>query len=197
MRQSVRGNARRGGDSFDIADLALVASTSKYPGRFHVPPITSGAAPDGHQAVFIRAVPSGAFECIEFRRPTSERPFGHRALMIAGALLSDLVVLLPEDSDTVRVDSAGHTNLIASLGRRERQVVQLLVQGFRTKEISAQLGLSPHTINCYLRSIYKKLNVVGRSQLSAWYYQNVHPQDSIPPVVGGITVIRRPDSPNQ
>lgn len=50
---------------------------------------------------------------------------------------------------------------------RERQVLELLARGFLYKEIAAQLQLSIPTVNCYIRSIYEKLQVHSRSQAVA------------------------------
>lgn len=53
------------------------------------------------------------------------------------------------------------------LAPRERQVLELLAQGFLYKEIADQLQLSVPTVNCYIRSIYEKLQVHSRSQAVA------------------------------
>lgn len=53
------------------------------------------------------------------------------------------------------------------LAPRERQVLELLSQGFLYKEIADQLGLSIPTVNSYIRSIYEKLQVHSRSQAVA------------------------------
>ena len=53
------------------------------------------------------------------------------------------------------------------LSPRERQVLELLAQGFLYKEIADQLRLSIPTVNGYVRSIYEKLQVHSRSQAVA------------------------------
>ena len=50
---------------------------------------------------------------------------------------------------------------------REKQVLELLSQGFLYKEIANKLELSIPTVNCYIRSIYEKLQVHSRSQAVA------------------------------
>lgn len=53
------------------------------------------------------------------------------------------------------------------LSPREKQVIELLAQGFLYKEIAEQLQLSVPTVNGYIRSIYDKLQVHSRSQAVA------------------------------
>jgi DNA-binding NarL/FixJ family response regulator len=53
------------------------------------------------------------------------------------------------------------------LSPREKQVIELLAQGFLYKEIADQLQLSIPTVNGYVRSIYEKLQVHSRSQAVA------------------------------
>lgn len=50
-----------------------------------------------------------------------------------------------------------------ALGPREREVLELLVQGLTNKEIARRLSLSAHTIDSYIRTVYEKLHVNTRS----------------------------------
>ena len=45
---------------------------------------------------------------------------------------------------------------------REKQILELIVEGLITKEIADRLGLSYHTVDNHLRSIYGKLQVNTR-----------------------------------
>lgn len=49
------------------------------------------------------------------------------------------------------------------LSDRERQILQLLVDGLTKQLIADQLDLSPHTIDGHVRNIYMKLHVNNRS----------------------------------
>lgn len=64
-----------------------------------------------------------------------------------------------------RAEPAGTTT--EKLSPRERQVLELLAQGYLYKEIADQLQLSIPTINGYVRGIYEKLQVHSRSQAVA------------------------------
>jgi DNA-binding CsgD family transcriptional regulator len=46
-----------------------------------------------------------------------------------------------------------------SLTGRERQVLELMVQGLIKKEIANQLGMSVHTVTTHIRHVYEKLQV--------------------------------------
>lgn len=49
------------------------------------------------------------------------------------------------------------------LAPREREVLELFVQGLTNKEVAARLNLSLHTIDSYNRTLYEKLHVNTRS----------------------------------
>ena len=49
------------------------------------------------------------------------------------------------------------------LSEREREVLELMVKGLIKKEIADHLGLSYHTVDNHLRSVYTKLHVHTRT----------------------------------
>ena len=51
---------------------------------------------------------------------------------------------------------------------RERQVLELLVEGYSYKETAAQLGISIGTVGTYVERIYEKLHVSCRREMVAW-----------------------------
>ncbi|MFM7606050.1 MAG: response regulator [Prosthecobacter sp.] len=53
------------------------------------------------------------------------------------------------------------------LTSREKDILQLLVQGHSTKEAAAQLQISYHTADSYIRAIYEKLQVNTRGSAVA------------------------------
>jgi len=50
---------------------------------------------------------------------------------------------------------------------REKEILQLLVQGHSTKEAAAQLNISYHTADGYIRAVYEKLHVNSRGSAVA------------------------------
>lgn len=53
---------------------------------------------------------------------------------------------------------------ITSLSSREREVLQLLVQGLHNSEISEQLHVTIKTVEAHLTSLYQKLGVQSRTE---------------------------------
>ena len=47
---------------------------------------------------------------------------------------------------------------------REREILDLIAQGLRTKEIGTRLGISPQTVQTHVRNIYEKLHVRSRTE---------------------------------
>lgn len=52
---------------------------------------------------------------------------------------------------------------------REKEILQLLVQGHSYKEIAAAIFISGETLNSHIKNMYKKLNVHSRAELAARY----------------------------
>lgn len=59
----------------------------------------------------------------------------------------------------------GETRATPALTKREREVVHLVAEGMKNREISRQLKLSEHTIKNYLFRIFDKVGVSSRSEL--------------------------------
>jgi DNA-binding NarL/FixJ family response regulator len=55
-------------------------------------------------------------------------------------------------------------HLLKKLSIREQQLVPLLAEGLRYKEIAESLCLSTETIRTHVRNIYKKLEVSSRTE---------------------------------
>jgi DNA-binding NarL/FixJ family response regulator len=61
---------------------------------------------------------------------------------------------------------------IASLTERERQVIALISEGLRNKQIAARLFISQTTVTHHLSSIYAKLGVSDRLELVVYAFAN-------------------------
>ena len=67
-------------------------------------------------------------------------------------------VVMPEIQQTLD-ERARHP----SLSLRERQVLELMAEGLRNKEIASALGISTDTTGMHVKNIYTKLNVHDRT----------------------------------
>jgi len=62
------------------------------------------------------------------------------------------------------------TNSIARLTKREREIIDLIAQGLKNKEIAARLSISPATVRHHLSAIFAKLEVPDRLKLIVFAY---------------------------
>jgi len=73
-----------------------------------------------------------------------------------------------------RLDDQGDPEIarMASLSEREREVIGLIGKGLKNKEIATQLSISEITVRHHLSSIYNKLDVANRLELTIYAYRN-------------------------
>ena len=57
------------------------------------------------------------------------------------------------------------------LSKREEEIVLLVAEGLRNREIAAQLNLSEHTIRNYLFRVFDKLGISNRSELILYFME--------------------------
>lgn len=60
--------------------------------------------------------------------------------------------------------AAGRSDEIVSLNEREQEILALLVEGARNKEIAAQLFISASTVEYHLSNLFAKLGVTNRTE---------------------------------
>jgi two-component system, NarL family, nitrate/nitrite response regulator NarL len=65
-----------------------------------------------------------------------------------------------------RESSALETQIRTDLTPRERQVMELVEQGFKNREIAQELGIRPGTVKIHLKHIFEKTGVRGRHGLA-------------------------------
>ena len=69
---------------------------------------------------------------------------------------------------------------IESLTRREREVVRLVSEGLKNKQIAERLSIADVTVRHHLTSIFSKLEVVDRLSLVVFAFHNGLTQSSQP-----------------
>jgi DNA-binding NarL/FixJ family response regulator len=60
-----------------------------------------------------------------------------------------------------------------TLSRRQRQILALLVQGLKNKEIATNLGISEGTVKCYLTKLFEKVGAKDRFELALFGLRNL------------------------
>ena len=53
--------------------------------------------------------------------------------------------------------------------QREHQVIELVAQGLKNREVADAIGTTEHVVKNYLRTIYDKLGLWNRVELALWY----------------------------
>lgn len=57
-----------------------------------------------------------------------------------------------------------NSSILESLSKREREILELLSEGYRYKEIADKLFLGVDTVRTYIRNIYSTLQVHSRTE---------------------------------
>ena len=68
--------------------------------------------------------------------------------------------------------AGGHRARIDSLTRREREVVRLVAEGLKNKQIADRLAVADVTVRHHLTSIFAKLDVADRLSLLVFAFKN-------------------------
>ena len=53
--------------------------------------------------------------------------------------------------------------------QRESQVIELVAQGLKNRDVAHAIGTTEHVVKNYLRVIYDKLGLWNRVELALWY----------------------------
>jgi len=125
-----------------------------------------GLTIDGNIVRVLKALAAGANGCL--LRPTGpvEMVAALRDVHEGGSPLSGRIA-----RELVQSFQRRHSPppALYTLTGREREVLELLTQGFLYKEIAALLQLRSPTVNTYICRVYKKLGVGTRSRATALY----------------------------
>jgi len=108
----------------------------------------------GEVSAAVRAMKLGARDFIE-------KPFGHQDLLerVQEALESD------EAERAARADREEIRKRLATLTRRERDVLELIVEGLSSKMIASELGISMKTVEAHRTSTMQKMQARNAAEL--------------------------------
>lgn len=76
------------------------------------------------------------------------------------------------------------THPLASLTIRERQIARLAATGLTSRDIAAELSVSPRTVDTHLSRIYRKLGITSRAALASRVSASQASQSPQPPARG-------------
>ena len=76
---------------------------------------------------------------------------------------SDELIRVVRDVHAGRTMGGSHT-LIPVLSKREQEVLQLIADGMRNREIAVKLGISEQTVHTHLKNTFEKMGVNDRTQ---------------------------------
>jgi DNA-binding CsgD family transcriptional regulator len=82
-------------------------------------------------------------------------------------LVAGFCRLLGDQFSAGKRPSAGQT----PLAPRQRQTLELLLEGKSEKEIANQFAISRHTVHVYVKLLYKRFGVSSRAELLARWVQ--------------------------
>lgn len=88
-----------------------------------------------------------------------------RAAIAGGSFLSPSISRAVIDDYVQRAESRGQGDDLDVLTSREREVLQLLAEGFPNREIAAQLNISIKTVETHRSNMMSKLNVKNKTEL--------------------------------
>ncbi|MDQ3812917.1 MAG: response regulator transcription factor [Armatimonadota bacterium] len=91
---------------------------------------------------------------------------------IEGALLTSVLDELAQATQQMeRPQTAAETALIAAITSRECEIIFLVCEGLKNKQIALRLRLSERTVHRHLSSIFHKLGVTDRLELTVFAYR--------------------------
>lgn len=112
------------------------------------------------------ALRRGAKGVIQRERPIQQIPVAIRKVTNGGVWIERKVAdRVLESLLSARDAEDPEDRKIAALTPREREVIDLICQGFKNKDISDSLHISGATVSHHLTSIYRKLEVDDRTSL--------------------------------
>ena len=116
---------------------------------------------------------AGLMDCITENAPDVVRQAIHRVHEGEAWLDPKLTAtLLSQLTGTNRKKEDPEAAKIAALSKRELEVIKLIGEGLKSKEIAERLFISEITVRHHLTSIFSKLDLSDRVELMLYAYKN-------------------------
>ncbi len=105
-----------------------------------------------------------SFSCTAFYRLPAHGKFGQREKSIVDSIMREVAWIhwlgWPEDRGA----------RVPELSRQQRIVLNLLLDGHSSRDISTQMELSLHTVSDYIKDVYQHFGVHSQAQLMSKFY---------------------------
>ncbi|MET0464769.1 MAG: response regulator transcription factor [Chitinophagaceae bacterium] len=88
------------------------------------------------------------------------------------AIARKALVLLSRSSESAASDTTETSSIPVNITEREKQILQLMVNGWDAKRIASELHLSVLTVRKHIANIYDKLHVNSRAQIITLAHKN-------------------------
>jgi two-component system response regulator FixJ len=109
--------------------------------------------------IAVRAMKLGAVDVVE-------KPVGAQELLE----IVRKAAIEPPKLDEPAAQGQEMAERFSVLSAREREVLDLVVAGRQSKQIAAELGISPRTVEIHRANIMRKLGVANSAELVSFYY---------------------------
>lgn len=121
----------------------------------------------GDEANVLRAIEAGAMGYLLKDLSADELVAEIRSLHAGGSPINPMVarkLLMRQATLTTSSLPTETSEPSASPSARETEVLRLVARGHTTDEVAKELGVSPHTVQTFVRRIYTKLQVGSRAE---------------------------------
>ena len=130
-----------------------------------------GVSPDTHVVIFtsfsdrdgiVRALDAGA---VGYLLKDAEPEEIHAAIRAASRGEAPLA---PRAAAALLADRRSRASSDVELSPREREVLQLVLDGLANKQIARRLGISEKTVKGHLTNLFQRIGVTDRTQAALW-----------------------------
>jgi DNA-binding NarL/FixJ family response regulator len=120
----------------------------------------------GDETHVLRAIEAGAMGYVLKDLSPDELVAEIRSLYAGGSPINPMVarkLLVRQAAQAVPPPQAPALEALAQPSAREAEVLTLVARGYTVDEVASALGVSPHTVQTFVRRIYTKLQVNSRA----------------------------------